>query len=472
MSAAVESAVPRDAVPAHPSRGLLPVVLIATFMSALDFFIVNVAVPSLQRDLRAGPTAVQWMMAGYSLALACGLVTAGRLGDLLGRRRMFSWGLALFTLASAACGLATGAGLLIAARVVQGLGAALFGPQVLALLRTGFRGAAQARAFGAYALTLGLGAVLGQLIGGVLIRVDLFGLDWRTCFLINLPFGVAALVVTPRLVPESRAPQRPALDPLGVVLSTAALLTLVLPLIQGRSSGWPLWTWACLAVSAVLWAWLAYHQVTLAARGGDPLVHPHLFRARVFGVGMAAQLAFWLGQASFFLILAVYLQQGRGLDALGSGAVFTTLGAGYLSTSLVADRVAARLGGQAVALGGVLMALGLAGLWLTVDAHPASVGWLVPALVVDGLGMGLVIAPLTASVLSGVPAHLVGSASGSLATVQQVGGALGVALIGVLFYGGHTLTDGFRAGLLALVALELLLAATVQLLPGQQPQAA
>jgi MFS family permease len=180
---------------------------------------------------------------------------------------------------------------------------------------------------------------------------------------------------------------------------------------------------------------------------------------------MLAQLAFWLGQASFFLILAVYLQQGRGLDALGSGLVFTALGVGYLATSLCADRVAARLGHQAVTLGAVLMALGLAGLWLTVNSGAPGTAWLVPALVLDGLGMGLVIAPLTTSVLVGVPAHLVGSASGSVATVQQVGGALGVALIGILFYGAGSVGSGFQAGLVALTVLELVLAATVQLLP-------
>ncbi|MFD0327979.1 MFS transporter [Streptacidiphilus monticola] len=327
------------------------------------------------------------------LALAGGLITAGRLGDLLGRRRMFSLGLGLFTAASAACGLATGPAFLIAARVVQGLGAALMGPQVLALLRTSFHGAAQARAFAQYALTMGLGAVLGQLIGGLLIRADLFGTDWRACFLINVPVGLVTLLLVPRAVPESRAPQRPSLDLLGVVLVTAALVTLALPLIQGRSSGWPLWTWICLGASALLWAALARHQVRLAGRDGSPLVHPHLFRARAFSAGMLAQLAFWLGQASFFLILAVYLQQGRGLDALGSGLVFTALGVGYLATSLCADRVAARLGHQAVTLGAVLMALGLAGLWLTVNSGAPGTAWLVPALVLDGLGMGLVIAP-------------------------------------------------------------------------------
>ncbi|GAA1271241.1 MFS transporter [Kitasatospora nipponensis] len=459
------------AVAARPARGLLPVVLVATFMTTLDFFIVNVAIPSLQVELRAGPAAVQWVVAGFGLALAAALITAGRLGDRFGRRRMFALGLLCFTAASAACGLAPSAGTLMAARVAQGLAAALMGPQVLAILRTSFAGPAQARAFGMYGLTMGIGAVLGQLIGGLLIRADLFDLGWRACFLINVPVGLATLGFVRRAVPESRAPHRTGLDLPGTVLITTALVALVLPLIQGRAQGWPLWTWLCLAGSAVLLALFAVHQRRLAV---DPVVDPRLLRARPFAAGILAQLAFNFGQGSFFLVLAVYLQQGHGMDALGSGLLFTTIGAGYLLTSTTAHRTAARLGRQTIALGALLMAAGL--VLLALAAHgtgPADSAWgLAPGLFVDGLGMGLVIAPLTGSVLGGVAPELVGSAAGVLATVQQVGGALGIALIGNLFYG--SLDPGAAAGgfphafglcMAALVLLELLLAALVQLLP-------
>ncbi|MFJ8625926.1 MFS transporter [Kitasatospora sp. NPDC093550] len=318
--------------PAPPPKGLLPVVLTATFMTALDIFVVNVALPSLQGDLGAGPAAVQWVMAGFSLALAAGLVTAGRLGDRYGRRRVFGLGLALFTLASAGCGLAPTAAALVGARVVQGLAAALMGPQVLAILRTAFSGPAQARAFARYGLTMGVGAVFGQLIGGLLIRADLFGLGWRSCFLINLPIGLAALVMVRRCLPESRAAQRPGLDPVGVLLVTTALTALVLPLIQGPSLGWPLWTVLCLGASVVLLAAFAAHQHrTTTHRGegaGTALVDTRLFRSRAFSAGVLAQLAFWLGQGSFFLVLALHLQFGRGLDALGAGLVFTAIGLG------------------------------------------------------------------------------------------------------------------------------------------------
>ena len=468
--------------PAQP-RGLLPVVLIATFMSALDFFIVNVAIPSMQQSLGAGPSGIQWIMAGYSLALATGLITAGRIGDIVGRRRIFALGLALFTLSSAACGFAPDTGLLIAARVIQGLSSALMTPQVLVILRTSFQGKAQAKAFAMYGLTMGIGAVFGQLIGGLLIEADLFGLDWRTCFLINLPVGLVTLVLVPRAIPESRAPQRPRLDNTGVALVTAALLALVLPLIQGRSEGWPMWTWLSLAAAPLLLALFTAHQLRHGRRGGHPIVHIGLFRERPFSVGMVAQLAFWAGQGSFFLILALYLQQGRGLDALASGLVFMSIGAGYLATSTIAHLLAARMGRQVIAVGALVMVLGLALIWAAVGSlgtggGTAGVAWLLPGLLVDGVGMGMVVAPLTGTVLSRVSPQLAGSASGVLATGQQVGGAVGIAVIGIVFYGalGHGTTGdfphAFQLGLAVLAVMELLLASLVQLLPEQSANAA
>ncbi|MFF0411590.1 MFS transporter [Kitasatospora sp. NPDC004745] len=446
--------------------GLLPVVLAATFMTSLDVFVVNVAVPSLQADLGAGPAVVQWVMAGFSLALAAGLVTAGRLGDRYGRRRVFGLGLALFTLASAGCGFAPTAAALVGARVAQGLAAALMGPQVLAILRTAFSGAAQARAFARYGLTMGVGAVFGQLIGGLLIRADVLGLGWRSCFLINLPVGLAALVLVRRCLPESRAPRRPGLDPVGVLLVTAALTGLVLPLIQGPQLGWPSWTLLCLAGSVALLAGFAVHQHRTRATG-SPLVDTGLFRSRAFGAGLLAQLAFWLGQASFFLVLALHLQLGRGLDAFGAGLVFTAIGVGYLITSNAVHRVAERLGGpRTITLGGLSMAAGLGLLALAVYGAPAAgVWWLAPGLFVDGLGMGLVIAPVTSVVLAGVEPRLAGSAAGVLATVQQVGGALGIALIGLLYYGAGDPVAAFGRSVTALAVLELVLVGLVRLLP-------
>ncbi|MFB9234232.1 MFS transporter [Plantactinospora siamensis] len=437
--------------------GFLPVLLTAIVMTSIDAFIVNVALPSLHRNLGAGPAALQWVVAGYVLALGAGLVTGGRLGDRYGRRRVFGIGLGLFTAASVLCGLAPTAGVLVGARVLQGLAAALFMPQVLAIVRTSVPLAGQPRAFARYGLSMGVGAVFGQLIGGLLIRADLFGLDWRLCFLINLPVGAAALAYL-RRIPESRQPTT-RLDLVGVVLLGGALVALVLPLITGREQGWPAWTWLSLAAApALLGAFVATQR-----RRTQPLVDLGLFRERAFSTGLVATQVFWMGQASFFVILALYLQVGRGLSALGAGTVFTAIGAGYLVTSTYADRIAARLGRQVVSLGAVLMALGLLGMWAA--ATRPGTGWLVPGLAVDGLGMGMALAPLTGTVLARVTPRHTGAATGVLSTVNQTGNAVGVALIGVVFYRTADVAQGFRAGLVALIVLELSLALLIQTLP-------
>lgn len=457
MTTTVSAAAIAAAPPAvRAPRGVLPVLLTATFMTALDFFIVNVALPAIQFDLGAGAAALQWVVAGFGLALAAGLITGGRLGDIYGRRRVFGLGLTLFTAASVLCGVAPTAAFLVVARVLQGASAALLMPQTLAILRTAVPPAAQPKAFAQYGLTLGLGAVFGQVIGGLLIKADLFGLDWRLCFLINLPIGVAALVKL-RALPESRTAGS-RLDLAGVGLVTAALVALVLPLIEGREYGWPLWTWLSLAGSGVGFVAFALHQ----RRHAHPLVNLDLFRQRAYSTGLLAVQVFWMGQASFFLILALYLQFGRGLSALESGTVFMAIGAGYLLTSVNAHRIAARLGRQTVTAGALIMVAGLAGMAV---AAGHGIGWLLPGLAVDGVGMGMALAPLTTIALAKVaPAHT-GAASGVLATVNQTGNAVGVALIGVVFYQAAGYTSGFRAGLVALIVLEVALAVLIQLLP-------
>ena len=460
------------AVP-EASRATLPVILTGVFMAALDFFIVNVAIPATQRDLQASTTAIEWIVAGYGLAYGVGLTTAGRLGDLYGRRRMFGLGLFIFTLASLACGLAPSSGILIAARVAQGVAAAVMTPQVLALVRTTYTGAQQARAFSAYGLTMGVAAVSGQLIGGLLIQADLFGLGWRACFLINVPIGVAALAMVRRAVPESRAAGPVQIDLAGMAVLTTALVALILPLVQGREQGWPAWTWLSFAAAAVLFAAFGVSQRRRAAAGKAPLVHPALFRERAFTVGLATQLVFWLGQASFFLVLALYVQQGRGLTALQAGLLFTAIGSGYLATSTTAHRFTARFGPQTIAIGGLIMAAGLALLEVAVayGGTGKNILWLAPALVVDGLGMGLAVAPLAATILSRVAPQHAGAAGGVLATTQQVGNALGVAVIGIIFYAaldhrpGGSYPAAFSHSLVYLITVEIVLAVLVQLLP-------
>uniref|UniRef100_UPI000D3C66F4 MFS transporter n=1 Tax=unclassified Variovorax TaxID=663243 RepID=UPI000D3C66F4 len=427
---------------AEPGRlgGLgLWVMLSGTFLVVLDFFIVNVALPSMQRELHAGTATVQLVVAGYGLATAAGLVTGGRLGDMFGRRRMFMLGLLLFTLASAACGFAPNAGLLVAARVLQGLAGALLQPQVLAMIGLACTGEHRARAFAAYGLTLGLGATLGQLVGGVLIHADLAGLGWRSCFLINLPIGLLALVLAPRAVPPLANPGTSRLDLLGVLLVAAGSVAVVLPLVEGRAQGWPPWSWLCLAAAVPLLGAFALQQRRLAARGGAPLVAAALLAHRSFVAGLCTTLAFYVGNASLYFVLALYLQQGLGLGPLASGVVFTALAVGFFATSMAGARLARRFGGRPpIALGALVLAAGHALQFVNVAAWPGHahlVAWMLPLLLVQGAGLGMVMAPLVSTVLAGLPPQHAGVASGVLSMVQQASNALGVALIGILFYG-------------------------------------
>lgn len=434
--------------------------LTGVFVTILDFFIVNVAIPTTQRELHASATAVEWVVAGYGLTYGCGLVLGGRLGDLYGRRRLFTLGLALFTLASIGCGLAPDPTTLVAARVAQGAAAALLGPQVLAILRTTYRGQAQTRAVNLYALTMGVAAVFGQLIGGLLIQADLFGLGWRTCFLINVPIGAVALLLTHRVVPESRPGTTARLDLGGTALVTLGLVATLLPLIEGRQQGWPLWTWLSFAAAVALF--LGYRR----RRHESPLIDLSLFRERAFTTGLLIQLVFTMGMAAYFLVFALYVQQGRGLNALEAGLIFVPIGVGYLAASLLAPALVTRFGRQVIALGGLTRTLGLAVLLATV-ATDGPLGWLVPALLIDGIGMGLALAPIMGTVLAKVAPHHAGAAAGMLATTQQVGGALGVGIIGVVFYGNLSagVRPAFQHGLIYLIAVSLALTALVQALP-------
>ncbi|WP_282203860.1 MFS transporter [Kitasatospora fiedleri] len=476
-SAAAPAPVPAQAAapPGAPHPATLPIVLVGVFLSGLDFFIVNVAVPAIRLDLHATDAQIQLVVAAYALAYGVGLITGGRLGDLYGRRRVLALGMTLFTAASAAAGAAPTAELLIAGRVLQGAAAALMAPQVIGIITTSYQGQARTRALSWYAAAAGIAAVFGQLIGGVLIRTDVLGLGWRACFLVNLPIGLAAAVAAARLLPESKAPGRSRPDLLGLLLATAALTAVCLPLIEGRERGWPLWTWLLLAAGPPLLAAFAVQQRRLARTGGSPSLDLSLFRERAFTAGLAAQLIFWASMASYFLVFALYLQQGRHLAPISSGLVFSVLGVGYVAASATARHLAARIGRHAITAGCALRAAGLLlELWAVADTA-TSLWWLVPGLLLDGCGMGLSFAPLTATVLARVPAASAGSAGGVLTTGLQVGNALGVALIGLVFYrvladtpGPDAVPAAFRACLLYVLAATALLALVVQALPGRK----
>lgn len=425
-------------IPPDPRRWLaLIVVLAAPLMAIFGQFVVNVAIATMQRDLRASFGQIQLVIAAYALAYAVLLVTGGRLGDLFGRKRLFLVGLGGFTLASALCGLAAGPAPLIAARVAQGAAAALMSPQVLAIIRVTFPPREQSAAFAVYGATLGLAGILGQLGGGLLIRANIFGLGWRPIFLINLPVGLAAFVAAALLLRESRAPAVRRLDLGGVAILTAGLFLLVGPLVVGRDTGWPPWSRLCLLAAAPALAGFVGFERRLAARGGAPLVDLALFRDRAFSLGLVVTLLLMMSNAGYFLILALYLQIGLGFSPLTAGLTFTPDAVGFFLAATLSARLAPKLGSRLLTLGVALRVVGLA--LAILAARDAGAGLrvadLLPGLFLQGFGSGCVSAPLVGFILQGIRGGNAGAAAGVLTTVQQVAGALGVAVIGLLFFG-------------------------------------
>ncbi|WP_237881230.1 MFS transporter [Pseudomonas sp. PGPR40] len=436
------SVLPARAVNGPPWLGL-SVLLLAGFVTIFDLFVVNVAIPSMQAGLGASFAQIGFIVAGYELAFGVLLITGGRLGDLFGRRRMFVVGMAGFTLASALCGLAPSAGFLIGTRVLQGLAAALLFPQVYASIRVNFDGDDSRRAFGLLGMTLGLAAIAGQVLGGWLVHADLFGLGWRSIFLINVPIGLFAIAAA-RCIPESRAPQRPALDWTGVTLVSAGLALLLIPLIEGPAQGWPSWSLWSLGVAVVLLALFHRQQERRRATGGLPLVDMRLLAQRCFALGALLVLLVYSTSSSFFLCFALLVQTGLGLDPFVAGSIFAPCSVGFVLASLAAPRLVARRGTRAIVAGALVYAVSIGLLIAQVRMAGAELvpTRLIPVLIVVGAGQGLIMTPLLNLVLGFVDEAQAGMASGVISTVQQVGAALGVAVVGILFSTALVAGDG------------------------------
>jgi EmrB/QacA subfamily drug resistance transporter len=451
----------------------MPVLMAGVFLIVLDFFVVNVALPAIQTDLHAGESAIEWVIAGYGLAYAALIVTAGRVADQVGRRRMLVVGLTAFTAASALCGLAPTVSALVAFRILQGAAAAAISPAVLSIIGVTYTGADRARALSIYGIVMGVASAGGQLIGGALVSANIPGLGWRAIFLVSVPVGLAAIALAPRCVPESRADQPRPLDPLGMVLATAALIAIVLPLIEGRAHNWAAWSWGSFGAAVLLVAVFARQQRTMSGAGGAPLLDPTLFATRAFAAGLTVQLVYWCTQASGYLFLALYLERGRGLDALQAGLVFTALAGAYVATSMRAPALTMRYGRDLIAAGACVLGVGYAVLAAVVSdiGVTGSLAALVPGLLVIGAGQGLCITPLTTTVLAHADAQRAGAVSGALSTMQQAGNALGVAVTGVVFFGaldrgyGHA----FALALAELSVLLVIVAGLTRLLPRPQP---
>jgi EmrB/QacA subfamily drug resistance transporter len=429
------AAAPPAAESSHARRWLaLPVLLAGSFLLVVDFSIVNVAMPSIRESLGASDGELQLIIAFYAAAYAVLLITGGRLGDLFGRKTMFIGGMAGFMAASAACGLAPSIHVLIAGRLLQGVAAAAMSPQVLASVRVLFPEAAERnRALGYYGATLGLGLILGQLFGGLLIGLHPFGLTWQTIFLINLPVGAADLALAAWLLPASERTRGVRFDVPGVVVLSIGLLLLVYPLVAGREAGWPAWTLICLALSVPTLALFGFIEHRVALRGGNPLLDVRLFHDRAFSIGLPLSFMVY-SSSSFFFCYAVYLQNGLGWSVMAAGLGVAPYGLGFLFGSLAVPRLVARFGHGAPVLGYSLGIIGQGTLVAILMTGGGPGPGLLVATACAGLGLGIVLPSLIRIVLQDIPPQHAGMASGVLNTVIQVGPAVAVPLIGGVFF--------------------------------------
>ncbi|MEU9035163.1 MFS transporter [Streptomyces sp. NPDC048352] len=452
---------PRPTGAGRAATIILVVVLIAELMNALDGSIVHTALPSIQADTGASSAAVQWIPAAYSLTFALALITGGRLGDLFGRKRVFIAGTVLFTLASLLCGTATGPEFLVAARALQGAGAAAMVPQVMATIAVTFQGESQAKAFGMYGMIMSLGGVLGPVLGAVLTSADIAGLGWRAIFLINLPIGLATVLFALRFLPESREQQARRLDPLGMLLSSGGLLLLAYPLTVGGEKHWPTWSFVMLVAGALVLAAFVAQQRAKTRKDGSALVALSLFRSRAFAGGLAAQLVFGLVSGVFLLTWVLFMQSGLGLSPGQFAPASVAISIGGMAGAMLASKWAGAHVRRVPQAGAVLIAATLVGYQLLVSAQQTSMPFTaaVAPMILVGAGFGMVGAGLAGLTLSQVGHEDAGSAAGLFNTAMQLGTALGIATASVVFFdhapaGSHgtTVTEAFAGSVWYVVA--------------------
>ena len=426
-----------DTLPDPNRWAALVVLLTGAFLAPLDFFIVNVAMPSIRAGLHASASEVQLVISGYAVVYAVLLITGGRLGDIFGRKTIFLAGLAGFALASAFCGLAWSPTTLILARLLQALTAAAMAPQALASVHALFPPRERARALSIYGVTIGLSSAAGQLLGGALVGADLDGLGWRLIFLINLPISLVAFLAAFPLVRQTRGQHRPRLDVGGVLLSSLALTAFVLPLVEGRERGWPWWTVAMLLSTPLLVEAFRRYEIRLAKVGGDPLIAMDVLQSPGLLRGLGAIVTLY-AMAAFFLTYSIYLQSGLGFTAFQAGLAIVPFSAGFLAGSTFSPRIARWLGSATPSLGfccsasGLLATAGLAA-WFAGDGTPP---WalLAPALVLIGLGMGTTMPTMFRVIVERVEPHRAGLVGGMVNSTLQVSAALGVAVLGGVFF--------------------------------------
>lgn len=419
----------------------LVIVALAFVMDLLDNTIVNIAIPSIQSNLGASYAAIQWLIAGYSLSFAVLLITGGRMGDVFGYKKLFLTGVAGFTLASLLSGMAWNTEVLVAARLVQGAMAALMVPQVMSLMQVMFKPHERGGVMGLFGALAGVAASLGPVIGGLLIHANIAGLDWRPIFLINIPVGLFALIAGAKYLPNGKSPHPLKLDIWGTFIVMLALFMIVFPLIEGRDLGWPAWSFGMMAASLPVFGIFALWQKRKEQIDNSPLIPTALSKVKTFITGLGINLVFQGAMIGFFLPFTLLIQIGLGYEVVKAAltGIPTAIGIS-LAIGLFGQKLIPKLGRYAMSLGALIMAAGLIITYLFVKHNGLdTTPWeFIPGLLVTGLGMGLVMSPIFSVVLADVDAKHAGSASGVMNAVQQLGGAIGVALIGVIFFGQLT----------------------------------
>ncbi|SFB65112.1 Predicted arabinose efflux permease, MFS family [Rhizobium sp. NFR07] len=432
------SAADSEMTSLNPRRwAMFAVLLVGAFLPPLDFFIVNVALPSIQQDLGASSSAEQLVISSYAALYAVTLITGGRLGDLFGRERMFIVGLIGFASASVLCGLAWSPWALVSGRALQGLTAAVMAPQALASVQAIFSEKEKHLALSLFGAVFGLASVVGQALGGILISLDVFGLGWRAIFLVNLPVALLVIVFAIPLLRETRARDPRKLDLIGTALSVMTLTALIVPLIEGREAGWPSWAWLSLATVPLLAATFWRYQGKLAQAGGSPLLDPRALRAPGLARGLTVALLFYT-ISTFFLLFSVYLQQAVHMSALDAGLVFLPFGLGYLLGPLISPASRLVFGPFVTPFGMTIEAIGLYCIaWLIAATSPGTLPdqiWLILFLFLTGFGQGLATPGLMHMVIGRVSPTFSGMIAGVTSSALQVSVALSVAVIGGVFY--------------------------------------
>ncbi|GAB25635.1 putative drug resistance protein [Gordonia polyisoprenivorans NBRC 16320 = JCM 10675] len=417
-------------------RTLAMAVLIgASFMDLFDVTIMQVALPSIRNDLHADAAQLEWIIAGYMLAFASMLITGGRLGDAIGRRRAFLIGVAGFTLASLAGACSPDADLLIVARVAQGLFAAVMVPQGLSTLQALYRPRERARVYGMFGAISGMAAVAGPILGGVLVSGDVAGLGWRSVLLINVPVGIVLLVLGRAYIPDTRDTEPADRDLIAVALSAGGVVAVLYPIVEGHTLGWPAWSWAVMAGGVVLLALFVVRQRAVARAGRAPLLPGRLFANRGFSVGLVVQTVFQGSMNIVTLTLMLYVQSTLGYSALKAGMTILAFALGAFAGFAIAGPFA-RFGRHLMFVGALLQSTGtFVTLLIVLHEGAALTPWdIVAPLAVMGAGLSMLVMPLVEVALALVPVRWAGAASGVFATFQQLGAAVGIAVAGTTYF--------------------------------------